>query len=98
MTKAGVIGLGVIGSGVALCLARAGLLGAVYDVRHEASNGLDGVPAVASSPADVARHCDVVLIAVVDAKQTIDVLCAVRRAYCRKRASGSTLFCSRPFR
>ena len=74
MTKAGVIGLGMIGSGVAICLARAGLLGAVYDVRKEASEGLDGVPAVASSAAEVARQCDVVLIAVVDAKQTIDVL------------------------
>ena len=74
MTKAGVIGLGVIGSGVAICLARAGLLGAVYDVRTEASDGLEGVPAVASSAAEVARQCDVVLIAVVSAKQTIDVL------------------------
>jgi 3-hydroxyisobutyrate dehydrogenase len=74
MAKAGVIGLGVIGSGVALCLARAGLLGAVYDVRKEASEGLEGVPAVAASAAEVARQCDVVLIAVVDAKQTIDVL------------------------
>ena len=74
MTKAGVIGLGVIGSGVAICLARAGLLGAVYDVRKDASEGLEGVPAVAASAAEVARHCDVVLIAVVDAKQTIDAL------------------------
>ena len=74
MAKAGVIGLGMIGSGVAICLARAGLLGAVYDVRPEASEGLEGVPAVATSAAEVARLCDVVLIAVVDAKQTIDVL------------------------
>jgi 3-hydroxyisobutyrate dehydrogenase len=74
MTKAGVIGLGVIGSGVALCLARAGLLGAVYDVRKDASEGLQGVPALAPSAAEVARQCDVVLIAVIDAKQTIDVL------------------------
>jgi 3-hydroxyisobutyrate dehydrogenase-like beta-hydroxyacid dehydrogenase len=74
MAKAGVIGLGVIGSGVALCLARAGLLEAVYDVRKTASEGLDGVPPVAGSAAALARHCDVVLIAVVSAEQTIDVL------------------------
>lgn len=74
MSKAGVIGLGVIGSGVSLCLARAGLLGAVYDVRREAAEGLEGVPAVTASAAELARHCDVVLIAVVSAQQTIDVL------------------------
>jgi len=74
MAKAGVIGLGVIGSGVALCLARAGLLGAVYDVRNNAAEGLESVPPIADSPAIVARHCDVVLIAVVSADQTIEVL------------------------
>ena len=74
MTTAGVIGLGVIGSGVALCLARAGSLRAVYDVRPDAAAGLEGVPAVAASAAEVARQCDVVIIAVVSALQTIDVL------------------------
>jgi len=72
--KAGVIGLGVIGSGVALCLARSGQLAAVYDIRADASEGLDGVPAVSASPAAVAQSADVVIIAVVNAKQTIDVL------------------------
>lgn len=74
MTKAGVIGLGVIGSGVALCLARAGMVGAVYDIRPDAADGLEGVPAVAASPAEVARQCDVVIIAVVSAEQTMAVL------------------------
>lgn len=74
MKKAGVIGLGMIGSGVALCLARAGLLGAVYDIRASAANGLEGVPPVVGSPADLAAAVDVVIIAVVSAKQTIDVL------------------------
>ncbi len=72
--KAGVIGMGAIGSGVALCLVRAGLLGAVYDIRPEAAEGLEGVPPVAASPAALASQCDVVLIAVVSAQQTIDVL------------------------
>jgi 3-hydroxyisobutyrate dehydrogenase len=74
MAKAGVIGLGMIGSGVALCLARAGLLGAVYDVRPQAADGLEGVPPVAASPRAVAQDCDVVIIAVVSAEQTVDVL------------------------
>ena len=74
MHKAGVIGLGQIGGGVAICLARAGVLTAVYDVRPDAAAKLEGVPAVAASPAEVTRACDVVLIAVVDAKQVRDVL------------------------
>ena len=74
MSTAGVIGLGAIGGGVAICLARSGRLKAVYDVRNNASDTLPGVPAVAASPAEVARQCDVVLIAVVDAKQTRTVL------------------------
>ena len=72
--KAGVIGLGGVGAGVALCLARAGLLCAVYDVRADAATGLDGVPGCAESPAELARVCDVIVIAVVNAQQTIDVL------------------------
>jgi 3-hydroxyisobutyrate dehydrogenase len=74
MTKAGVIGLGQIGGGVAICLARAGVLAAVYDVRPDAATALVGVPPVVATPAELARQCDVVLIAVVDAKQIRDVL------------------------
>lgn len=72
--KAGVIGLGTIGGGVAVCLARAGRPLAVYDVRSDAAEGRPGVPAPLASPAEVARDADVVLIAVVDAAQTRDVL------------------------
>jgi 3-hydroxyisobutyrate dehydrogenase len=72
--KAGVIGLGVIGSGVAICLARAGLLGAVYDVRPGASDDLEGVPALSASPRALAEACDTVIVAVVSADQTVDVL------------------------
>ena len=74
MKKAGVIGLGMIGSGVSLCLARSGHLAAVFDIRPDAADGLDGVPAVAGSPGAVAAAVDVVIIAVVSAKQTIEVL------------------------
>jgi len=78
MANAGVIGLGMIGGGVAQCLARAGLLGAVFDVRPDAATGLDGVPPLSDSPREVARQCDVILIAVVTADQTIDVLTGPR--------------------
>jgi 3-hydroxyisobutyrate dehydrogenase len=74
MLKAGVIGLGVIGGGVSICLARTGQLEAVYDVRPDAADALPGVPPVAASAAEVARRCDVILTAVIDAAQTTDVL------------------------
>jgi 3-hydroxyisobutyrate dehydrogenase len=82
MTTAGVIGLGVIGSGVAICLARAGLLTAVYDVREEATGALladiekesANPPLIVTTPRELAQKCDVILIAVVDAAQTLAVL------------------------
>ncbi|MDB6060582.1 MAG: oxidoreductase [Verrucomicrobiaceae bacterium] len=74
MLKAGVIGLGQIGGGVAICLARADRLAAVYDVRPDASAKLDGVPAVVASPAEVAKVADVIMIAVVDADQARSAL------------------------
>jgi 3-hydroxyisobutyrate dehydrogenase len=74
MQRAGVIGLGQIGAGVAICLARTNQLAAVYDIRPDAAETLDGVPPVVGSPAELAALSDVVIIAVVNAKQTIDVL------------------------
>lgn len=72
--RAGVIGLGQIGGGVAICLARKQRPLAVYDVRPEAAGKLDGVPAPQSSPAEVARASDVVMIAVLNAEQVRAVL------------------------
>jgi 3-hydroxyisobutyrate dehydrogenase len=69
-----VIGLGNIGSGVALCLARAKVLSAVHDVKAQIAGGLEGVPPNSASPAEVARNCEVVLIAVYDAAQVREVL------------------------
>jgi 3-hydroxyisobutyrate dehydrogenase-like beta-hydroxyacid dehydrogenase len=73
--RAGVIGLGMIGGGVAVSLARSGQTPAVYDIRSDAADGLPGVAAPATSPAQVARDSDVVLLAVVDADQARQVLC-----------------------
>ena len=73
--RVGVIGLGMIGGGVAVSLARSGRApSAVYDVRPEASDGLEGVPAPLAGPAEVAAASDVLLIAVVDEAQARDVL------------------------
>ena len=76
--RAGVIGMGGIGAGVSVSMARRGRIPSVYDVRSEAADGLDGVPAIAGSAADVARDSDVVLIAVVNADQAHDVLSGPR--------------------
>ncbi|ALG91677.1 MULTISPECIES: NAD(P)-dependent oxidoreductase [Actibacterium] len=74
MKNAGVIGLGMIGGGVAVCLARTGQLAAVYDIRPDAADALEGVPAVVASPAELAKVSDTILVAVVSAQQVIDVL------------------------
>jgi len=74
--RAGVIGLGMIGGGVAVSLARSGRVPTVYDIRPDAADKLAGVPAPVGSPAEVARASDVVLVAVVDADQARTVLFA----------------------
>lgn len=72
--RAGVIGLGMIGGGVAVSLARRGRIPTVYDIRPTAADRLAGVPPVVSSAAEVAESSDVVFVAVVDADQARDVL------------------------
>jgi 3-hydroxyisobutyrate dehydrogenase-like beta-hydroxyacid dehydrogenase/alkylhydroperoxidase/carboxymuconolactone decarboxylase family protein YurZ len=72
--RAGVVGLGMIGGGVAVSLARSGRVPAVYDIRPDASDELDGVPAPLASPADVAKASDVVMVAVVNAAQARTVI------------------------
>ncbi|MEW1689426.1 NAD(P)-binding domain-containing protein [Streptomyces sp. NPDC091265] len=67
--RAGVIGLGMIGGGVAVSLARSGRVPAVFDIRPDAAGPLPGVPDVLASPAEVAATSDVVMVAVVDADQ-----------------------------
>ncbi|MFJ8749069.1 NAD(P)-binding domain-containing protein [Streptomyces sp. NPDC102441] len=67
--RAGVIGLGMIGGGVAVSLARSGRAPAVHDIRPDAASTLPGVPDVLGSPAEVAAASDVVMVAVVNAEQ-----------------------------
>ncbi|MFF1692224.1 NAD(P)-binding domain-containing protein [Streptomyces sp. NPDC058257] len=72
--RAGVVGLGMIGGGVAVSLARSGRAPVTYDIRPDAANDLAGVPQPLDSPAAVARSSDVVMVAVVDAAQARDVI------------------------
>jgi 3-hydroxyisobutyrate dehydrogenase-like beta-hydroxyacid dehydrogenase len=77
MVRAGVVGLGQMGGGAAICLARAGRPLAVYDIDPKAALRWEGgelVPAIEASPADVARKSDVVVILVVSAEQVWAVL------------------------
>jgi 3-hydroxyisobutyrate dehydrogenase len=67
--KAGVIGLGNIGGGVAKCLARNGMLSAIYDVSSEAAARIDVGLDNGASPRAIAEQSDVVLIAVFNAEQ-----------------------------
>jgi 3-hydroxyisobutyrate dehydrogenase-like beta-hydroxyacid dehydrogenase len=57
----GVIGLGMIGAGVATCLARSGQLAAVYDVRADATDGIPGCPPLSATPKALAEATDTVL-------------------------------------
>jgi len=72
--RAGVVGLGMIGGGVAVSLARRNRIPAVFDIRPDAADTLPGVPSVLSSPCEVAHVCDVVMVAVVNASQAIEVI------------------------
>jgi 3-hydroxyisobutyrate dehydrogenase-like beta-hydroxyacid dehydrogenase/alkylhydroperoxidase/carboxymuconolactone decarboxylase family protein YurZ len=75
-TRAGVIGLGMIGSGVAVSLTRSGFTPVVYDLRPEAASALPVELPAAASPAEVAARSDVVLISVYDGRQAMSVLTA----------------------
>jgi len=70
----GVIGLGLIGDGVATSVLRRGLPLVVCDVRSEATDQYRPDAQVASSPADLAARSDLVVVAVVDDGQVRAVL------------------------
>jgi 3-hydroxyisobutyrate dehydrogenase-like beta-hydroxyacid dehydrogenase len=78
MLRAGVVGLGQMGGGAAICIARAGKRAlSVFDIDPKAAlRWEDGhlVPPVALNCAEVARNSDVVIVLVVDAAQVWSVL------------------------
>lgn len=71
----GVIGLGSMGMGAALSAVRAGISTWGCDPRPEARDQfVQAGGQVTATPAELAEHCDVVLVLVVNATQTEDVL------------------------
>ena len=74
LPRAGVIGLGGIGHGLASSLVGAGVPLAVCDVREEATAPFREGARVAATPAELAAHSDVVLVSVFDDQQVRAVL------------------------
>jgi L-threonate 2-dehydrogenase len=75
LATVGVVGVGNIGGAVALRLRDLGHPVAVRDIRPEAEAACAAAGAtVHASPAALARHCSLVIVAVVDAAQTDEVL------------------------
>ncbi|HVY04372.1 MAG TPA: L-threonate dehydrogenase [Burkholderiales bacterium] len=73
--KAGVIGLGSMGLGVARTLLKKGFEVHAFDVRPEVTKAFEKEGGVAAkSPAEVGRNVPVVIVLVVNADQTNDVL------------------------
>jgi len=71
----GVVGLGAMGSGMAGSLRRHGCNVHVFDVRHEVAQAFAAQGGVAcASPAELGRHCSVIVSVVVNAAQTEAVL------------------------
>ena len=75
MKTVGLIGLGAMGSGMALSLRRAGHMPYVYDIRPEVAQAFAAQGGVAcASLAELGAACDVVISVVVNADQTEQVL------------------------
>jgi L-threonate 2-dehydrogenase len=75
MKQIGVIGLGAMGTGMAVSLARAGHKPIVFDVRKEQISKLvDQGAQAANSASHLASQCDVIVCVVINAQQTEDVL------------------------
>lgn len=71
----GVIGIGALGEPIAGLLLKAGFATSVYDVRRDPVERLARLGArPCASPAEVARHSDVIVSLVLDEAQTMDVV------------------------
>ncbi len=93
--KAGVIGLGAMGRGMAGSLRRAGYEVYVCDARPGAAAAFANEGGVAcESPADVAAACSVVVSVVVNAAQTESVLFGEKGAAAAMQAGSVFVMCS----
>jgi L-threonate 2-dehydrogenase len=93
--RAGVIGLGAMGLGIAQSLRRAQFDVRVFDVRGDAAQAFarDGGSACATA-AQLAASCDVVVSAVVNAAQTEEVLFGEGGAAAAMRQGSAFMMCS----
>jgi len=91
----GVIGLGAMGNGMASSLRRAGHQVSVCDVRYEAAEAFakDGGTA-RKTPADLAKHVDIIVSVVVNADQTEQILFGEYGAAANLKAGSLFIMCS----
>ncbi|MBK0391536.1 L-threonate dehydrogenase [Ramlibacter algicola] len=95
MQKVGLIGLGAMGRGMAQSLRRGGYAVHVHDVRPDAVQAFAAEGGTAcSSPADVAKACDIVISVVVNAAQTEEVLFGANGAAAAMRPGSLFVMCS----
>ena len=72
--RAGVIGLGQIGGGVAVSLLNSGRIPTVYDIVPDAYKKLKGMPEQVTTLAELAAQSDVIMVAVINYQQCLDVI------------------------
>ena len=95
MNKAGLIGLGAMGSGIAATLRAKGYDMHVCDARAGVAADFAAAGGVAcASPADVAAACDVVVSVVVNAQQTEGVLFGAGGAAAAMKPGSVFVMCS----
>jgi L-threonate 2-dehydrogenase len=91
----GVIGLGAMGKGMASSLRRAGHHVGVCDVRFDAAEAFAKEGGTAhNTPADLAKHVDIIVSVVVNADQTEQVLFGENGAAAHMKAGSLFIMCS----
>ena len=73
IAKVGFVGLGVMGAPMATHLAKAGCALTLYDIDPGAMRALVGVGTIATKPAEVAEHSDIVITMLPDGKVVQEV-------------------------
>ncbi len=90
----GVIGLGSMGMGMARSLARAGLTLKAYDVNPKSVAAISDVGKGVSGHREAAHDCDILVCAVVNAKQTRDILLGAEGAVHSMKKDGVVISCA----